>query len=129
RRMLVKIGGVTIKPAEITLVDGLRIVIERAVIAARIPFCLQRGWELQLFGNLERREAVICHAQRLVMYIFVEVALLAKERDRRISTPARPVMACEKHIRLRAEKLNRLVDIPAPRFCIAHLRAARRVDI
>ena len=129
RRMLVKVRRVAVEPAEITLIDGFRIVVERAVVTARVPFGGQRRRQLDFLGNLDGRQPVIGKAQRLVMHIFVHVALLLQEIDRAVLAPARPVMGGEENLRLAREEVHRFVDVIAPRLGVAHLRAARRVDV
>jgi len=62
RRQLVQVCWISVEPAEITLVDSLRVVIERAVIVARVPFACERRRQRQHLGDFERRQSVIGEA-------------------------------------------------------------------
>jgi hypothetical protein len=51
-RMRPQVRRVAVEPPEVALVDGLEVVIERAVVAAAVPLALQARRQLQPLGNL-----------------------------------------------------------------------------
>ena len=83
RRQRIEIGRIGVVPAEISLIDRLGVVAERAVIAARRPFAAARlGGRCERLGDLGRPSALVQQPQRLVVDELVEVALLLRDSRR-----------------------------------------------
>ncbi len=127
-RQGVQVGGVAVEPAEVVLVDRLGVVIHGSVVAAVREGPRKALGQLDLLGHLEHGVAVVRQAQRLVVDVLVDVALLLQILDDPLSAPGGPVVAGEEHFRI-AEEGDGLVDVGAPAQGIAHLCAAQRIDV
>ena len=122
------VGRNAVPPAEIELVDRLGVVVERAVITARVErFALQRRFRQRLrdFGD---RAAGIGQPHRLVVDVAVDVALVAQKLLDILRAPFRPVMGGEDDIG-RAVFGQHMVDHLAPFQQVADMGAARRQRI
>ena len=103
RRLLgrqgMEVRRVRIVPAQVPLIDGLGVVIHRAVIAPVVPLPVEAPGKLHHLGDLEHRVAVVHEPERLVMDVLVEVALLPQViEDLRLS-PRWPLVLSEDHHR------------------------------
>jgi hypothetical protein len=58
-RERVEVRGVPVVPAEVELVDGLRVVAQRAVVAAVREHLRELRRQLDLLGDLARRVALV----------------------------------------------------------------------
>ena len=76
--MRIEVGRVGIVPAEIALIDGLRIVAVGAIVAAVGPFIGQRRRRNKGFGDLRLRQPLVHQPDGLVVEIFI---ILALERE------------------------------------------------
>jgi hypothetical protein len=124
-----RVGGVGIVPAEITLVDGLGVVAEGAVVAAQVPLACKTSWRCKPLGDNGRREAAIHEPQRLVMQVLIGIALLGEIIEQARVAPDRPVVLSEHHVRLPGKAVARLVEVFGPGVGVAHLCAPDRVDV
>jgi len=79
RRQRIEVRGVPVVPAEVQLVDGLRVVPDGAVVIAGREPGPQRRRQAQLLGDLLGRMAGVREPQRLVVDEEVDVALLGEE--------------------------------------------------
>ena len=128
RRQRIEIRRVAVVPAEVHLVHGLGVVAHGAVVAAVGEAIAQRRGQLELLGDLARRQALVREAQRLVVDVTVRVALRLQVVQRAGVAPHGPVMAREHHFHA-GEAAGRIVDVAAPLHGVAHLRAAQRVEV
>ena len=69
-------GGVAVEPAHVALVDCFDVVADGAVVAAGMPALGQGVWELEVFCDFDACEAVVDHAEGLVVKVGVEITLL-----------------------------------------------------
>lgn len=73
--ILPQLRGVAVEPAYIALVDGLNVMANGAVVAARVLDILDGQWHSHLLSNLGAIESLIQQTERLVIHVHVEVAL------------------------------------------------------
>ena len=118
-----------VPPAEIALVNRLRIVFESAVISARPEIIARKVGLADLFGNFVHGQPLIGHTQRLVMDITIDIALVAQPLANHLRSPARPVVGGKNDIAFAAVPGQYFVNPPAPCQRIAHQRAARGQDV
>ena len=128
-RERVKVCGVRVEPTEVALVHGLRVVTQRAVVAADVEAVVEPRRNRQRLRDFERGLAVVGAPHGLVVDPAVGVALFGHELACRVVAEARPVMTHEHNVRLRREQLDRLVEVLAPRERVTDLRTARRIDV
>ncbi len=129
RRQLVQVCGVRVVPAEIALVDRLRIMAHRAVIAAVVPLLRQHVGQLQHFRDLARDEAGVHQPDRLVVQEFVGVAMVREESHDLFRAEARNAMRGKHHVAFPREEADRFRQVIRPGLRIAHQRAARGQQI
>src|SRR5215210_3996493 len=105
-----KSGGVGVVPSQIPLINRLRVMIDCAVVTSVIPFKGEALWQDEHLRQLNHSASVVQQAQRLVMNVFVEVALLF-EKIQYIGSiiPHRPVVLGKKDINVFGEKLYSLI--------------------
>src|SRR5262249_58139421 len=97
-RQRIEVGGVSVIPAEIFLVDCLHVVAYGAVVVAVLPFLCEALWQNEGLGDFCRRHAVVHHADGLVMDVFIEVALLGKIFANAYAAPHWPVMLADQRL-------------------------------
>ena len=76
RRQRIERRRIGVVPAHIALIDRPRIKAHRAVIAAIVPFMRQHVRQTDHFGDFRPREAAVHQTHRLVVEIFVGIAVL-----------------------------------------------------
>ncbi|MCY1276462.1 hypothetical protein D9M70_251270 [compost metagenome] len=129
RRHRIQVGRVGVVPAQVLLVDGLGVVAERSVVAARGPVVAQGSRQTQRFGNLGRLVAVVEQAQALVIDELVGIALLPEEGLHACLAIDRPGMLGNRDLGPVTETRQCLVDRPGPGVAIADLGATDRVKL
>ena len=120
---------VAVVPTEVTLVHGLHVVDQRAVVAGGVALTHELGRQLQLLGDLGGHQPVPGEAQGLVVHPAVQVALAGEVRAHVVTAPAGPVMRREHEVAPVGEQLDRLVDVLAPAERVSGLRAADRDEV
>ena len=129
RRQRVEVGGIGVVPADVPLIDRLRVVAQRPVVAARVPRggeALRRG---ETLGDLGRLVAVVHEAHRLVVQVLVEITLLAEVVEHAPVVPHRPVVLGEDDLGVAPEPVDRLVQVPGPGVGVARLRPPDGIDV
>ena len=125
----IEIGRDAIIPAHVAIIDGLGIVADGPVEFARRPVRAQCRRQFEPFGNFCRGLAQVHPPHRLVVNIFIGVALMAEiGLDGRVAE-ARPMVGGEQHIGLFAPQALGFGQIAGPRLGIAHLGTAQGLDI
>ncbi len=94
-----------------------------------VPGALQRRGQLHPLGDLRRGEPLVDHAQRLVVEVGVQVALLGKEGEGLLPAPDRPVVRGEHDVGGGAEELDGLGQVAGPVVRVAYLGAAQREQV
>ena len=89
RRLLPQVGRVAVEPAQVALVDGLDVVADRTVVAARVPGVCQCRRQFQLLGDLRAGESLVEQAEGLVVQVGIQVPLLGQEPDDPLVPPGR----------------------------------------
>src|SRR5207244_2468515 len=109
RRERVEGGGVRVVPADVALIDRLRVVAQGSVVAADVPGGGEAPGQGETLGDLDRLVAVVHQPHGLIVQKLVEVALLAEKVQHTRGAPHRPVMLREGHLHLAAEAVSGLV--------------------
>lgn len=94
-----------------------------------VPGALQRRGQLHPLGDLRPGEPLVDHAQRLVVEVGVQVALLGKEGEGVLAAPDRPVVRGEDDVGGGAEELDGLGQVVGPVVRVADLGAAQREQV
>ena len=127
--MRIEIGGHGIIPAEIILINRLRVMAVGAVITLVEPLVGNRRRRFQVFSDFRLRHPLIHHPDRLVVQIAVVIAL-ARQPALDLGLPeTRPAMARCDCVAAVGVKIDGLVQKACPSMGIAHLRPARGQDI
>ena len=124
-----EVGWIAIVPADIALIDGLHVVAQGAVVAVGVPLLIQAGWQLEHFGNLDPGVPLVEQAQRLVIHILVEIALVGEILDHIFLPPTRPVVLSQDDLDLVTIKRDIFVQRLCPFLGVAHLGAPQGQDI
>ena len=125
QRMGIERGRNAIPPSEIALIDGLRIVVQRAVIPARVEMLGLDSRLGQIFCNLELGFPAIGAPHGLVVRVPIDIPLAAQEGLDILLPEGRPVMRREHDIRALAIFGQHIIDHPAPFQQVADLGAAQ----
>ena len=124
-----EVGRVAVEPAEVLRVGRLHVVVHRAVVGAHRPVVGELGRELDLFGDLDRREAVVGEPECLVVDVAVAVAGLGEHLEHPVVAPHRPVVHAVHHLDTVAPPVDQLLQVLRPRLRVADRRAAQRVGV